>query len=108
MATLNSLYIKKEVLQTLLDTLNRKKGDESKGIELTINVDDKQNQYGQNVSGWVSQTKEQREAKKQRFFVGSGKTFWSSIPTTVEQHEQKPQAQSSDFVNDETGDSFPF
>ena len=108
MATLNSLYIKKEVLQTLLDTLNKKKGDESKGIELTINVDDKQNQYGQNVSGWVSQTKEQREAKKHRFFVGNGKTFWSSIPTTVEQHEQKPEAQSSDFVSGADDSEFPF
>ena len=44
MASLNSLYIKKEVLETLLNVLT-KKGE--KGIELTVNISDTENQYGQ-------------------------------------------------------------
>ena len=61
MASLNSLYIKKEVLETLLNVLT-KKGE--KGIELTVNISDTENQYGQNVSAWVSQSKEQRQGKE--------------------------------------------
>lgn len=77
MKALHSLYIKKETLQTLLSVLERKQGKESNGIELTISTGNEPNQWEQTVSGWVSQTKEQREAKKDRFFVGNGKTFWS-------------------------------
>lgn len=75
MSSLNSLYIKKETLETLLLTISKKKEN---GVELTINVSDEKNKYGQNVSAWVSQSKEQREAKKERYFVGNGKTFWES------------------------------
>ena len=78
MATLSSIYIKKETLQKMLDVLNKKQGDEGKGISITISQNDESNQYGQNVSSWVSQSKEQREAKKERFFIGNGKVFWSN------------------------------
>lgn len=78
MASLNSLYIKKETLKTLYDTLCKKTGKEGKGVELTISLSDETNQYDQNVSAWVSQTKEQREAGKDRYFVGNGKTFWTN------------------------------
>lgn len=77
MKALHSIYIKKEVLETLLSVLNKKQGKEASGVELTISTGNDPNKYEQTVSGWVSQTKEQREAKKERFFVGNGKTFWS-------------------------------
>lgn len=79
MSTLNSLYIKKEALETLLQVVN-KKGE--KGVELTIAINDEFNQYGQNISSWVSQTKDQREAKKPRYFVGNGKQFWPKVEST--------------------------
>lgn len=84
MASLNSLYIKKEVLETLLNVLT-KKGE--KGIELTVNISDTENQYGQNVSAWVSQSKEQRQAKKERYFVGNGKQFWTDGAQPSKQSE---------------------
>jgi hypothetical protein len=74
MASLNTIYIKAEVLKVLADTV-AKKGD--KGVELTISLSDEANQYGQNVSAYVSQTKEQREAKTPRYYVGNGKTYWT-------------------------------
>lgn len=74
MASLNSLYIKKETIETILKTLN-KKGE--KGVEITISINDETNQYGQNTSAWVSQTKEQREQKANKFYVGNGKCFWT-------------------------------
>ena len=89
MASLNSLYIKKEVLETLLNVLT-KKGE--KVIELTVNISDTENQYGQNVSAWVSQTKEQRQAKKERFFVGNGKQFWTDGVSKSETATNEPVA----------------
>ena len=77
MSDLNSLYIKKETLKTILATLETKEGKEGKGIELTIARNNNSNDYGQNVAAYVSQTKEQREAEKPRFYVGNGKTFWT-------------------------------
>jgi len=80
MSALTEFYIKKETLETLLKTITAKK---EKGISLTISIQDESNQYGQNVSGYVSQTKEQREAKVERFFVGNGKVFWNDGKITT-------------------------
>ena len=60
MSSLNSLYIKKEALETLLKGVNAKG---LKGIELTLSINDEGNQYDQNISAYVAQTKEEREAK---------------------------------------------
>jgi hypothetical protein len=75
MATLNTLWIKRTTLEEMLKVMNLKQAD---GIEITIAVNDEPNKFEQNVSSWVSQTKEQREAGKPRYYVGNGKTYWSS------------------------------
>lgn len=74
MGALASAYIKEETLDIILKTI-RKKGE--KGIKLTINVNDKSNEHGNNVSIIVEQTKEQRQAKEKPFYVGNGKVFWT-------------------------------
>ena len=74
MSSLSSLYLKKETLETLVATLN-KKGE--KGVEITISTNDDSNEYGNNISAYVSQSKEQREAKAKKYFVGNGKVFWT-------------------------------
>lgn len=43
----------------------------------TLSLNDETNGYGQNVSVWESQSKEQQEAKQQRNFVGNGKVVWT-------------------------------
>lgn len=103
MSSLNSLYIKKETIKLLYDTIE-KKGE--KGIDLTLSINDEANQYGQNISAYVSQTKEQREAKKDKFYIGNGKTFWtdgkiSVIEKKEEVHEAKP-------IQEEEDDNLPF
>jgi len=70
MGSLSSIYIKKETLETLLKVVTKK---EEKGIELTISIGEETNNYGQNISSYVAQTKEQREAKKEKFYVGNGR-----------------------------------
>lgn len=74
MSTLASLYIKAEVLRTMADVV-QKRGE--KGLELTISISDESNQYGQNLSAYVSQSKEEREAKKQKFYAGNGNVFYT-------------------------------
>jgi len=88
MSSLNSAFIKTEKLKEILHILEQK---EAKGLELTISISDTGNDYGQNVSVFVSQTKEQRDAKKPKFYVGNGKTFWTDgkivIPQKMETNE---------------------
>jgi hypothetical protein len=43
---------------------------------LTISVNDEEDQFGNNVSVWEGQTKEEREAKADRNFLGNGKVVW--------------------------------
>lgn len=99
MSSLSEIYIKKETLQTLLDVVT-KKGE--KGVSITISTSDESNQWGQNVSAYVSQTKEQREAKKPRFYVGNGSVFWTdgTISKGV-----KPEEQEATPAPDSSGDS---
>lgn len=43
----------------------------------TIGVNDEANQFGQNVSLTDSQTKEEREAKKSKSYIGNGNVIWT-------------------------------
>lgn len=67
-------------MATLLTlSLNRDKVqfNEKGWANITISIDDSTNQYGQNASGWNQQTKEEREAKEARAYVGNGKVVWT-------------------------------
>lgn len=43
----------------------------------TLNINDEANQWGQNVSLSDSQTKEEREAKKAKNYLGNGNVVWT-------------------------------
>ncbi len=105
MSSLNSFYIKTEVLKTLFETLE-KKGE--KGINLTISINDESNQYDQNISGFVSQSKEEREEKKQRFYVGNGKTFWTDGKISVVKKEEAKPVDAVPIKEGEPTDADPF
>lgn len=101
MGALAEIYIKKETLETILKTLETKS---EKGISITLSLNDKSNEYGQNVSSFVSQNKEQREAKKEKFYVGNGKVFWSDGKITV---ADKNKTDTNDTKQDKSKD-LPF
>ena len=44
---------------------------------MTISINDETNDYGQNVSAFDAQTKEEREAKKAKDYLGNGKVVWT-------------------------------
>ena len=101
MASLSEIYLKKSTLETILRALNAKQGKDAEGVKLTISLSDQTNNFGQNVSVYVAQTKEQRDAKTPLFYVGNGKTFWSKGETPVAQREQPtPGPQTVTAAND--------
>jgi len=97
MAALTDLYIKKSTLETILKTLESKN---ETGIALTISISDETNQYDQNVSAFVSQSKEQREAKANKFYVGNGRVFWENGKITkVEKKQAEPQSKADELAD---------
>ncbi len=102
MSSLATLYLKKETLETLLKVVNSKK---EKGVELTISINDEVNKYDQNLTSFVSQSKEQRDAKKEKFYVGNGKVFWTD--GKIVKAEKKEEVQEAEIVED-TSDDLPF
>lgn len=108
MASLNEVWVKYETLKQIMHNLEIKEnnGEEIKGLAFTIDVSDNVNKFEQNVSMYVAQTKEQREAKKERFYVGNGKTFWSNgnQKTFKEMGNQVPVENSQP----KSGDNLPF
>jgi len=58
----------------------------------TLSVNDETNNYSQNVSAFDSQTKEEREAKKEKFYLGNGKVVWTDGSCkTAERQEDKTE-----------------
>ena len=72
-------------------------GEKGTYLNLTVSLNNEADKFGNTVSAWQSPTKEQREAKVNRTFLGNGKVIFDS-----EGRQQAPQAQQ---VQD---DSLPF
>jgi hypothetical protein len=89
MSSLSEIYLKKETLETLLKTVTAK-GEN--GVSITISTSDETNNYGQNVTSFVSQTKEQREAKANKYYVGNGKVFWTDDKITITKKKEDTSA----------------
>ena len=92
MSAIANIYITVEKLETLLKTAKAK---EVKGIGLDIGINDETNNFGQNVSVWVNQSKEDRDNKKAKYYVANGSVKWTdgSIKVAERQEEQPSQEQ---------------
>ena len=101
MSSLSEIYLKKETLETLLKTVTAK-GEN--GVSITISTSDDSNQYGQNVTSFVSQTKEQREAKANKYYVGNGKVFWTDGKITVAKKKEDATASAPAPVQESFND----
>jgi len=58
-------------------------------VNLTMAVND-ETRYGNNTSVYVAQSKEEREAKKKRQYLGNGKVLWTD--NNIVLAEREPQA----------------
>jgi len=59
-------------------------------VNLTMAVND-ETRYGNNTSVYVNQTKEEREAKKQRQYVANGKVVWTDNNIVLAEREDEVQ-----------------
>lgn len=65
-----------------LATISLKQNDGSYK-KLTISISDTTDKYGNNISIYEEQSKEQREAKTPKSYVGNGKVFWTDNKITL-------------------------
>jgi hypothetical protein len=64
------------------------KGEKDTYIPVTISVDD-ESRYGQNVSIYVEQSKEERDAKSPRHYIANGSVIWTDGKIVKGQREDQ-------------------
>ena len=73
-------------------------------VNLTMSVND-ETRYGNNTGIYVSQTQEEREAKKQKTYLGNGKVVWNN--GTIVNAEKEVQEEVQEHPKEEAAD-LPF
>ena len=73
----------------------------AKYLNVTIAVNDEKNAYDQDTSIYIEQSKEEREAKQNRTYIGNGKIVWSSNP--VAEKDTEPDLGVDDSFDDGLG-----
>ena len=89
-----------------LDSLPKEKfvkGKKGTYYNFTVSVNDDTNTYGQNASAFDSQSKEQREAKEPKKYIGNGQVVWTD--GTCVKAERQEEAQPQQAV---ASDDMPF
>lgn len=87
-----------------LDKLDKSKiikGKKGNYYQLTLSVQDETSAYGDNASIYDSQSKEEREAKANRNYVGNGSVIWTDgnivAAERKQQPAQEPAVEEADF-----------
>ncbi len=80
------------------------KGEKGTYLDVTVSVNDEPDKYGKNVTVYQEQTKEEREAKAPKNFLGNGKVIWTGTsggwaPAAQSTPPATPAAASSDEDN---------
>lgn len=65
-------------------------------LNLDININDEPDQYGNDCSCSIRQTKEEREAKEKRIYLGNGKKLFGFSKTDQAKGDVHPQGQTED------------
>ena len=78
-------YITLEKLKEIVKVCESKNEN---GFKFTASISDTSNQYGQNVSFFAEQSKEQRDTKVAKYYFGNGKVFWTDNKITLGTKEQ--------------------
>ena len=76
------------------------KGKDGKYKNYTISISDEANEYGQNVSMYVAQTKEQREAKEKRQYVANGSVVWTDGVIVAAPRKENVSEQQQELADD--------
>ena len=74
-------------------------GKKGKYVNLTASINE-ETMFGNNVKFFSSQSKEQREAKEPKNYLGNGKVVWTDGKITL--------AEKQEVVAEESGSDLPF
>jgi hypothetical protein len=85
---------------TKLDKSKFIAGKKGTYANLTISVNDTDDQFGNNVSIWEGQSQEEREAKADRNFLGNGKVVWTGGDKGSQSSTPAPKKQAA-LVDDD-------
>lgn len=73
------------------------KGEKGIYLNLNLSVNDSKDQFGNDVSAWHGQSKEERDAGQQKVYLGNGRVLWTGT--------QQPQGE---HLKEEDLDNLPF
>lgn len=73
-------------------------------FNITIIIGDEKNQYEQDTSICISQSKEERERKDKRIYLGNGKTVYDKPKSDTSQTNNSQEGN----ILDNTNDDLPF
>ena len=85
------------------------KGAKGTYLNITISINDEIDQYGNQVGIYESQSKEDREAKEKKNYLGNGKIAWSSEGGSADKAvapASRPTPPPAPVI--EEGDELPF
>lgn len=105
MATLvnGSINLSKIQKEKLVD------GKTGKWLPLNFSINDEVDEYGNNVSISIAQTKEERDAKTPKVYLGNGKVVWTNGNNVdVPPRDGQASAPKQTKVEVETDDDLPF
>tara|TARA_R110000787_G_scaffold237580_2_gene343961 strand:- start:617 stop:919 length:303 start_codon:yes stop_codon:yes gene_type:complete len=69
-------------------------------VDLVMSVND-ETRYGNNASVTISQTQEEREAKKPKQYIGNGKVVWTDNKIVLAEREDKAEAVTQEAQTDD-------
>lgn len=76
-------------------------------LNINITVKDEKDNFGNDTAITLKQTKEERESKAKKVFIGNGKTMWEGEPLhkPVKPVEKQPEPVQDNY---DESDSLPF
>jgi hypothetical protein len=86
-----------------LTKIDKSKLIKGKYLNLTIAVNDNLDNYGNNVSLTIQQSKEEREIKASKTFLGNGKVVYTNGEVKVAEKQDKPLQNTSDKFKEDSG-----
>lgn len=80
-------------------------GKKGKYLQLTVAVNDELDDYGNNASAFEGQSKEERDAKTPKNYLGNGSVVWTDGSVKTKRDlESNPQTNPQNSVNDSLND----
>lgn len=89
--------------------INKSKLYNGKYLNVTIAINDQTDNYGNNVAVTESQSKEERESKASKTYLGNGKVVYVNGEVKVAEMQVKPlQTASQKFAQQQIESDLPF